>query len=179
MIGAAYRWVESMPVRGKLLLSHAMVVALLFILAGVFVATQSAVENAGAWAEHSREVLRSSTTLRSAVAAEEAAARAWLLSGEAVLKDEFATHAQHVDAQLDHLQRLTNDNATQQRNLERLDVHVGEWRAAIQALSVLSAAAADSDEAMKRVRSASAALPYASLDAFEAEEQRLMQERER
>ena len=88
MIGAAYRWIESMPVRGKLVLSHALVVALLFALAGVFVVTQREVEYAGAWADHSREVLQASGNLRSAVAAEKAAARAWLLAGEPVLKDE-------------------------------------------------------------------------------------------
>ena len=40
MTGSASRWLESMPVRSKLLLSHSLVVALLFALVGVFAVTQ-------------------------------------------------------------------------------------------------------------------------------------------
>ena len=114
-------------------LSHLLPPALLaiFLLALVSVITFNAfgrfAENSR-WVSHTQQVLASLAVMRSDIQDEQSAQRDYLLSQDPEMRRLFQATVTTVEADRQHLQRLTADNPRQQQNLVRFSALIGARR---------------------------------------------------
>ncbi len=103
-----------------LMLVGAVLVAAAVILTLSVVNSRERRETASGWERHSYQVLIQTEELRSAIDDAEIGSRGYLLTNDAEFLDRFNTGMNAVPREITGLRKLTNDNPTQQFNVEEL-----------------------------------------------------------
>jgi methyl-accepting chemotaxis protein len=112
----------------KLSAAFLVLVVAVAVMSGLVLKSLSAVEDANRWNSHTYEVLDSAADIISAMVDQETGVRGYLVSGDEKFLAPYISGQALVGKALDTTQRLTSDNAEQQRRIRDLKALVNEWR---------------------------------------------------
>jgi methyl-accepting chemotaxis protein WspA len=176
---------HNLSIRNKLVAGFGAIVAIILSLLILAYNNFARLSEANAWNRHTLEVLRELDTIATSVLQIQSSTRGYLLTGNESLvtpiRNEYATARDHVK----RAQAITTDNAQQQERLRRLDTLLVTWMDQVVAPQIErrrtagTAATQAQTEAAVIAGTGSVATLRATLDDVEAEENRLLVQRQK
>jgi methyl-accepting chemotaxis protein WspA len=176
---------HNLSIRNKLVAGFGAIVAIILCLLILAYHHFARLSEANLWNRHTLEVLREIDTIATSVLQIQSSTRGYLLTGNESLvtpiRNEYATARDHVK----RAQGITTDNAQQQERLRRLDTLLVTWMDQVvtpqieRRRSAGSANAQALTEAGVAAGTSSVATLRAALDDIEAEENRLLVQRQK
>lgn len=120
-------WLQRVSVRWKLIAAFGLLLLMILATRGVNLVAQMRLAEASGWTTHTFVVLRGFDRLRLTAARSEAGLE------DAMAVGDHTTRGDHEDFDtiLNELDRLTDDNPTQQQRLTRIRATVDEWRTSV------------------------------------------------
>ncbi len=176
---------HNLSIRNKLVAGLGAIVAIILCLLILAYNNFARLSEANAWNRHTLEVLRKLDAIATSVLQIQSSTRGYLLTGNESLvtpiRNEYATARDHVK----RAQAITTDNAQQQERLRRLDTLLVTWMDQVVAPQIErgrtagTAATQAQTEAAVIAGTGSVATLRAALDDVEAEENRLLVQRQK
>ncbi|WP_371767948.1 methyl-accepting chemotaxis protein [Massilia sp.] len=175
---------HNLSIRNKLVAGFGAIVAIILSLLILAYHNFARLSDANLWNRHTLEVLRELDTIATSVLQIQSSTRGYLLTGNenlvAPIRNEYATARAHVK----RAQAITTDNAQQQDRLRRLDTLLVTWMEQvvtpqIERRRTAGAAATAQAEAGVLAGTGSVASLREVLDDVEAEENRLLVQRQK
>jgi methyl-accepting chemotaxis protein WspA len=176
---------HNLSIRNKLVAGFGAIVAIILCLLILAYNNFARLSEANQWNRHTLEVLRELDTIATSVLQIQSSTRGYLLTGNESLvtpiRNEYATARDHVK----RAQAITTDNAQQQERLRRLDTLLVTWMDQVvtpqieRRRSAGTANAQAQTEAGVAAGTSSVATLRAALDDVEAEENRLLVQRQK
>jgi methyl-accepting chemotaxis protein WspA len=179
---------NNLSIRHKLVAGFGAIVAIILFLLILAYNNFASLSDANRWNRHSLEVLLEVDQIATSVLQVQSSARGYLLTGNEALVAPIRTDYATARAHLKRIQALTVDNAQQQDRLRRLDTLLASWmeqsvtpqietRRAAGATGAVNVSARI--EASVLAGTSSIAAVRAVLDDVEAEENRLLVQRQK
>jgi signal transduction histidine kinase/ActR/RegA family two-component response regulator len=119
--------ISQREVRRRLIIAIGLPVALLAVLAAVFLGLIGYLRAAAAWVDHSDQVLTESQHLQTLLLDQETGLRGYLLTGDAEFLALYHAASAALDPALARLDQLVADNPAQQQALAGLRAQVAAW----------------------------------------------------
>ncbi|MFS2219019.1 methyl-accepting chemotaxis protein [Telluria sp. Tellsp104] len=175
---------HNLSIRNKLVAGFGAIVAIILCLLILAYHNFARLSDANLWNRHTLEVLRELDTIATSVLQIQSSTRGYLLTGNENLvtpiRNEYATARAHVK----RAQAITTDNAQQQDRLRRLDTLLVTWMEQvvtpqIERRRTVGAAMTAQAEAGVLAGTGSVASLREVLDDVEAEENRLLVQRQK
>jgi len=175
---------HNLSIRNKLVAGFGAIVAIILSLLILAYDNFARLSDANLWNRHTLEVLRELDTIATSVLQIQSSTRGYLLTGNENLvtpiRNEYATARAHVK----RAQAITTDNAQQQDRLRRLDTLLVTWMdqvvtPQIERRRTTGAAVTAQTEAGVLAGTGSVASVREVLDDVEAEENRLLVQRQK
>jgi methyl-accepting chemotaxis protein WspA len=175
---------HNLSIRNKLVAGFGAIVAIILCLLILAYNNFARLSDANLWNRHTLEVLRELDTIATSVLQIQSSTRGYLLTGNENLvtpiRNEYATARAHVK----RAQAITTDNAQQQDRLRRLDTLLVTWMdqvvtPQIERRRTAGAAVTAQTEAGVLAGTGSVASVREVLDDVEAEENRLLVQRQK
>ncbi|MFS2020502.1 methyl-accepting chemotaxis protein [Massilia sp. CT11-108] len=175
---------HNLSIRNKLVAGFGAIVAIILSLLILAYDNFARLSDANLWNRHTLEVLRELDTIATSVLQIQSSTRGYLLTGNENLvtpiRNEYATARAHVK----RAQAITTDNAQQQDRLRRLDTLLVTWMdqvvtPQIERRRTAGAAVTAQTEAGVLAGTGSVASVREVLDDVEAEENRLLVQRQK
>ncbi|WP_420466757.1 CHASE3 domain-containing protein [Panacagrimonas sp.] len=145
MIDNASRWFESLPVRGKLVVTVSVQLVVLTLGCLSFLLAQRELAQARAWTNHTHLVIELAEALRAEAIAQQTGIRGFVLSGRRAYLEPYTEGVQQFETLSSQLYGLLEDNARQQGRLRRVEDLMRAWQEQVATPRLQGAAAIASD----------------------------------